>query len=106
VLHDTLADDDGSWIPYAWIEALEQEWLFIATDYSVAAFRRSALPRHWSERFKSPAGNLVLAQEIDSHGSPGETPLSHVSRLEWPLDGHALRAVHPLPAAAGRASRV
>jgi hypothetical protein len=97
VEHDTFSDAATGWVPYAWIEALDQEWLFIATDSSVAAFRRSDLPVHWSERFRSPAGNLVLAQEIDTHGSPGDTPLDRVSRLNWPLD-----AVAPLPSIPAR----
>ena len=96
VQHDTNSDTTP-WVPYAWIEALDDEWLFIATDSSVAAFRRCDLPRHWSERFKSPGGNLVLAQEIDTRGSPGDTPLDRVSRIEWPLD-----AVEPLPSGRGQ----
>ena len=72
-------------VPYAWIEALDQEWIFIGTDDCIAAFRRRDLPSRWCERFKAPAGNLILAREIDSRGSPGHTPLDLVNRLEWPL---------------------
>ena len=72
-------------VPYAWIEALDQEWIYIGTDENLAAFRRRDLPARWCERFRTAAGNLILAQEIDSRGSPGDTPLDMVARLAWPL---------------------
>jgi hypothetical protein len=72
-------------VPYAWIEGLDQECIYIGTDENLAAFRRRDLPARWCERFRTAAGNLILAQEIDSRGSPGDTPLELVVRLSWPL---------------------
>jgi hypothetical protein len=72
-------------IRYAWIEAIQEDCIFIGTDGRIAGFRRRHLPSCWRDHFKAPQGNLTLAQAIDDHGSPAETPLELVIRLGWPL---------------------
>ena len=71
-------------VPHAWIESLEDGFIFIGTHSRIAGFNRQRLPPHWSAFFKAPEGNLALAQKIDRHGSPAETPLALVARLDWP----------------------
>jgi len=83
---NTAADANiAGWIAYAWIEAIEQDWIYIGTGENVARFRRQDLPPRWGDRYRSPMGNRILAQEIDSRGSPGNTALDAVERLDWPL---------------------
>ncbi|CAH2602947.1 conserved protein of unknown function [Rhodovastum atsumiense] len=84
--------DPGEWIPYAWIEAVDQDWIFIATEENVACFRREELPCGWGTCFRAPSGNLILAQEIDSRGSPADTCLDEVNQLDWPLADAPARA--------------
>jgi hypothetical protein len=76
---------DVDLIAHAWIEALEEDHIFIGTAGSIAGFRRQQLPPRWSDHYRAPEGNLALARKIDCHGSPAETPLDQVNRLDWPL---------------------
>ena len=76
---------DVDLIPHAWIEALEEDHIFIGTADCIAGFKRQQLPPRWSDHYKAPEGNLALARKIDCHGSPAETPLDQVNRLDWPL---------------------
>lgn len=71
-------------VPHAWVEALEDGFIFIGTTGRIAGFSRRKLPSRWSDHFKAPEGNLTLAQKIDRHGSTAETPLDQVARLDWP----------------------
>jgi hypothetical protein len=76
-------------VPYAWIEAIDEDHVFIGTADSIACFILRNLPPRWGERFKGAFWNLILAQTIDSYGSPGGTPFDRVSRLDWPLIGNS-----------------
>jgi len=39
----------------------------------------------WCDHFRTPTWNRLLAETIDSPGSPGHTSLEQVNRLDWPL---------------------
>jgi hypothetical protein len=59
--------------------------LFVGTESRIAAFRRASLPAGWSQRFRTTAGNRLLAREIERRGSGGKLPFALVIRLDWPL---------------------
>jgi hypothetical protein len=59
--------------------------LFVGTESAIAAFRRASLPADWCQRLRAPAGNRLLAREIERRGSAGNMPFALVVRLDWPL---------------------
>jgi hypothetical protein len=93
-------DSEVDSVPHAWIEAIEEDCIFIGTDDCIAGFSLPDLPPRWGGRFKAPGGNLTLAQEINCHGSPSETPFGLVNRLDWPLSEHSPRAFKEIIGAA------
>jgi hypothetical protein len=68
----------------AWIEALDEEWLFVGTGSSLGKFRRAALPPDWGRTFSSATGNRRLARDIDRRGSAADVDPDSVSELDWP----------------------
>jgi len=86
----------------AWVEAIDQDRVFLATSDGIACFLRRNLPAGWKLWLDAADGRRALARLINHDGSPAGTPFDAVKRLAWPADPHP---APPHGGAAGSAPR-